>query len=130
MVSFKRKVLTSAVSAALFLAGGVTTVSLAQNTQSTQESQQLMDITDVELLTFAQAIAAVEQVQKKYQSLAQNVENETQMQKLQQDANQEMVAALDQADISVERYNAIFAQVQSDEQTRNRLMRLMGKEGN
>jgi hypothetical protein len=52
------------------------------------------------------------------------------MQKLQRDANQEMVAAVEPSDLTVERYNTIAGLVHTAEQTRNRLMRLVDQNGN
>jgi|GEM_PF-1691999 hypothetical protein len=52
------------------------------------------------------------------------------MQKPQRDANQEMVAAVEPSDLTVERYNTVVGLVETAEQIRNRLMRLVDQNGN
>lgn len=131
MLSLKKRFLTTTIAMSLFSAGGLATVAVAQSSQTApnEQSQQRANVSDAELLAFAQASAAVEQVKAKYQNLAQNVETEAQMQELQQKANQEMVSAVEGADLNVEQYNAMVGLVQSNPETQQRLMKLVGKNG-
>jgi len=129
MLSLKKKCLTTTIAMSLFSAGGLATLAMAQSSQTApnEQSQQGANVSDAELLAFAQASAAVEQVKAKYQNRAQNVESEAQMQELQQKANQEMVSAVEDADLNVEQYNAMVGLVQSSPETQQRLMKLVGK---
>lgn len=129
MKSLKNKFLTSAIAISLFSAGGLATVSVAQSTQMAPNEQQQTNVTDAQLLAFAQASAAVGQIKAKYQNLAQNIESEAQMQDLQQRANQEMISAVEQADLSVKQYNAMVAFVQSNPEAQKRLTNLIGNKG-
>ncbi len=124
MLSLKNKILMTAASVGLLSTGGVATVASAQDSYMPQQGQEQMNVTDAQLQQFAEAQAAVRQVQSKFQAQAQAVETEEEMQMIQQQANEEMVQAIERTDLSIQEYNEIANAVQTDPQLREKYMNM------
>jgi hypothetical protein len=130
MIAFKRQFATSALAISLLSAGGLATAAAEQNPLvATVDQLAQLSVSDADLLAFARASAPLEEIQAKYQGLAQNVQSEEQMQQLQQQANEEMIAAVEQTELSVEQYNAMVSLLQTDKQAQERFMELVRQNG-
>ena len=63
---------------------------------------------------------------QKYREKFQNAENQEQARTIQQSAQEEMIAAVEDAGLTPQEYNSIIQQAQNDEELRNRLQEMTG----
>ncbi|KKO45888.1 hypothetical protein WG68_07665 [Arsukibacterium ikkense] len=87
-----------------------------------QAQQQAINLNDAILLKFSVAMAGVQSVGAKYEAEFQNAEDAEAAQKIQQAAQQEMVAAVEASGLTTEEYNQIAQQAQQDEALRSRIL--------
>ncbi len=92
----------------------------AQNQQMAAQ-QQNIEITDAMLEKFLDAMNSVQNISSKYAEEFQNAEDAEQAQSIQQQAQQEMIGAVNDSGLSPQEYNAIVQRVQQDEELRTRL---------
>lgn len=90
---------------------------VAQPTQ-----QQTVEMTDAKLLKFSIAMDSISQINSKYEAMFQEIEDKEQAQKIQQQAQNEMLEAVQRSGLSVEEYSVIAQQAQQDEQLRDRIL--------
>jgi hypothetical protein len=97
----------------------------AQQHQQGQQGtpQQQIEVKDGELEKVAAAYVEVAQIQKEFQKSLQKAPDPDQRQALQQDANQEMIQAVEGEGVSVDRYSRIITSVNSDENLRQKFMK-------
>lgn len=98
----------------------------AQQAQSAQSGEgEATQFSDTKLSAYADAVVEVTQVVRKWQPRirsAQDEENEQAMEKLQQQANAELVAAIQDAEgITLEEYKQISLAARQDEKLYDRL---------
>ncbi|WP_404341863.1 DUF4168 domain-containing protein [Pseudoalteromonas mariniglutinosa] len=108
--------------AALSLSATAGMVNANQNAAPTQ--QQSVEMTDAKLLKFSIAMDSISQINTKYEAKFQGVEDAEQAQKIQQQAQSEMVEAVESAGLSVAEYSTIAQQAQQDEQLRERILNM------
>lgn len=77
-------------------------------------------ISDSELQAFAQANAKITDIRTSYESQLRVVQDPEQAKQLQQEAQQEMVTAVSEEGLTVDRYNNILAAVQRNDNVRER----------
>jgi len=125
MLTLKNKMFMTAAAIGVLATGGFATSAHAQNnTAPPTQQQQQINVDEAQLQEFAQAEAAVRQVQTKYEGQAQAIETQEEMQTLQQQASQEMVQAIQSTDLSVQEYNQIANLVQADPQLRKKYLKI------
>lgn len=123
-----RKSYLAVVLASLTMAG-TAQLAQAQTNPATPQAQsqvQAKNFDDAVLLKFSLAMEEVQNVGSKYEAEFQNAEDATEAQKIQQAAQQEMVAAVESSGLTTEEYNQIAQQAQQDEQLRNRILAMTG----
>lgn len=126
MTTFKYKLAAIAASIGMMSTAGLITIASAQSSQtSAQAAEQQASVSDAQLREYAEARAAVEQIHTKYQGLVADVTSEEQMQQLQAQANEEMVAAVQNTDLSVEQYNHIAQLIQTNQAVLDRFMEIV-----
>ncbi|RUO66463.1 protein of unknown function [Pseudidiomarina planktonica] len=86
-----------------------------------QQGQDVQVISDAMLEKFADAMSEVRNISNKYAEEFQSAEDAEQAQSIQQQAQQEMVEAVNDSGLSPEEYNTIVQRVQQDEELRARL---------
>ncbi|MEX2616751.1 MAG: DUF4168 domain-containing protein [Alphaproteobacteria bacterium] len=125
MLSLKNRILATTAAIGL-LTGGVSAVANAQDRSVPPQGQQQqqVNVTTEQLQEFAKAQAAIGEVQAQFQRQAQGVESQEKIQSLQQQANEQMVEAVQETDLSVQEYNQIANLIQADPQVRQRYMEL------
>ncbi|TDY04004.1 DUF4168 domain-containing protein [Thiohalophilus thiocyanatoxydans] len=79
-----------------------------------QQGQAAADVDDESLSKFKDAFGDVNSVRESFAGKLEDVEDPEKAQKIQQQAQQEMQGAVEDAGLSVEEYNQIFAAVQQD----------------
>ena len=70
----------------------------------------------------------VQGVTEKYRDQFQQAENQEEAREIQQSAQEEMIAAVEDAGLTPQEYNMIIQQAQNDEELRGRLEELTGDE--
>lgn len=85
-----------------------------------QPSAPQVDDTTVD--KFVVAFADVRELQQKYSKKLENVENQEEAQNLQQEAQQEMVGAVEEAGLEVAEYNQVVAAMEQDPQLRDDIL--------
>ena len=73
-----------------------------------------VDLSEQEIDTFVSAFVAVQEVREDFADRLQNAEDETEAQSMQQEAQDEMVNAVEDAGMSVEEYNEVAMALQND----------------
>lgn len=94
----------------------------AAEQQAAVAQQSTVALTDANLLKFSVAMDDIQQVGAKYESKFQSAETPEQAQQIQQQAQNEMVKAVEAAGLSTEEYNAIAQQAQQDETLRKKIL--------
>ena len=135
-----RKSYLAVVLAGLTMAGTVQLAQAQANPAATQAQEQsqaaaqaqpqmeMKNFDDATLLKFSMAMEGVQQVGSKYEAEFQNAEDAAEAQKIQQEAQQEMVEAVQSSGLSTEEYNQIAQQAQQDEELRNRILEMADTE--
>ncbi len=116
MTSFKQQYLVIFIAAITFLI--FTALSGTAQEAASQESGAQATITDAELDNAARAYTRMQVIHQEFQQSVQQTEDQKERQLLQDQANAELISAIEKEDLDVETYNHIMAQVQSDEQLR------------
>lgn len=103
------------------------TAAMAQQQQAQDamaQQQQTQKVTDGMLVKFVSAMEEVQGVTEKYRDKFQNAENQEDARSIQQSAQEEMIAAVEDAGLTPQEYNMIIQQAQNDEELRARLEEL------
>ncbi|RUO56853.1 DUF4168 domain-containing protein [Pseudidiomarina homiensis] len=119
-------VIAAAVFAA-FATTAATAAPVAQQAaqgQAMQQQQPQVEITDALLEKFVVAMSDVQKVSQKYSDQFQNAENAEEAQAIQQKAQEEMLAAVNDAGLSPDEYNAVIQRVQQDPELQQRLQEM------
>lgn len=120
-----RKTYLAAILAGLTLSGAALaqqTATAAPTEAATAMQQSPVELTDANLLKFSMAMDAIQLVGAEYESKFQAAETPEQAQQVQQEAQAEMVKAVEAAGLSTDEYNAIAQQAQQDEALRNKIL--------
>jgi hypothetical protein len=116
MTSFKQQYLVIFIAAITFLI--FTALPGTAQDNASQESGEQPTITDTELDNAARAYTQMQVIHQEFQQSVQQTEDQKERQQLQDQANAQLISAIEKEDLDVETYNHIMAQVQSDEQLR------------
>jgi transcription initiation factor IIF auxiliary subunit len=85
-------------------------------------------VSDKELQSFAKAYVEVEEIRAVQKASLSQVQDPAQVQQLQQEANANMVKAVEKQELTPESYNQILAAVSSDEALIQTALEIMEKE--
>jgi len=116
------KIILPAIS--IFLALFLATPAIAQQA-APQQAQPDITVTDSDLDSFADAQMSIMQIQQDYSQRLQNVDNPDAANQLQQEANEKMVGAVEEAGLDVESFNAIAMAIQNDPELQQRLQEML-----
>lgn len=106
------------IPAALMLS--VAAPAMANAAQQAQGAAQA-SVSDAEIESFANAALALEEASAEWAPQIQAAEDDAERQELQADMQAEMVTTLEDNDMTVQRYNQIAQQAQSDQQLAARI---------
>lgn len=114
-MTIRKTALTIAL-AALFAAGGT---ALAQDAQGTGqpafgEATPETAVTDQTVDTFVDAFVAVQGIREDFTERLHGASDEAEAQALQQEAQEEMMRAVEQSGMSVQEYNEVAMELQND----------------
>ncbi|WP_110619743.1 DUF4168 domain-containing protein [Thioalkalivibrio sp. ALE21] len=79
-----------------------------------QQEAPEVDLSDEDIDTFVEAFVGVQEVREDFSQRLQEAEDETEAQQMQQEAQDEMVAAVEDAGMTVEEYNEVAMALQND----------------
>ena len=96
---------------------GLSAMALAQTT-----------ISDKELLAFAKAYVAVQQIRSQYEPPLQKTKDSKESQRLQQEANAKIKKTLDKEGLTIDRYNKIYSTVNANEELRRKTLKMVEQE--
>lgn len=82
-------------------------------------------ISDSELEAFAKAYAKIQEIRLAYESRLAEVQDQQKAQELQQQAQAEMLAAVQEQELTVDRYNEIFSVVSTNKDLRGKFNQLL-----
>lgn len=82
---------------------------------------QQAEVSDDQLKTYAEAEKKVQEIRDEFQQQMPNAETPEEAQALQQEAQEEMVSAVEDSGLSVEEYNQIASLVQTNPELRDRI---------
>ncbi|MDT0617840.1 DUF4168 domain-containing protein [Salinisphaera sp. P385] len=114
MTSNNRMIRNMALATALGL--GVSGIAVAQQEPAQQQAPQAKDFEKAELESFVEAQSEVSTISQDYQKKMQNADDPEAQASMRQEANQEMVQAVNDAGLDPSTYNAIAQAAQSDPQ--------------
>ena len=119
--------ITALFAASLLTAGMVSVPAMAQDTQEAQQAsgetaqQQTQqaapsaeDFTDKQLQQFADASQKIAAISQDYTQRLQKAEDQAKQQEIRKEANEKMIAVVEESGLTVETFNAIGQAVQQD----------------
>ncbi len=116
MTNFTRLTQIFFIAAITLLAAMVLTATAQENTDQTSGMQQEISGTDLD--NAAQAYVQMQLIHSEFQQSVQQTEDNEARQQLQHQANEQLLAAIQETGLNVETYNHIMSQVQSNEELR------------
>lgn len=119
MTTTKRTLLISLLGITLSL--GAQANEYGQN-GTQQGGQAAANVDEASLNKFKDAFAEVNGIRESFAGKLENVEDPQKAQKLQQQAQEDMVSAVEDAGLSVQEYNQIFAAVQQNPELQQKVL--------
>ncbi|MDY6979541.1 MAG: DUF4168 domain-containing protein [Pseudomonadota bacterium] len=92
------------------------------NAQQQQSNQAATNVDNASLNKFKDAFAQVNGIRESFAGKLENVEDPKKARKLQQQAQKDMVSAVEDAGLSVQEYNQIFAAVQQSPELQKKVL--------
>jgi hypothetical protein len=111
----------SLFAATLFLPLGIAQAQPQPQQALPKQTQTTEQVSEQKLNQFAKALNMVAKLDAKYRPQIEKEANADQQQKIAQQAQQEMIKAVNQAGLSVEEYNALTAKLQQDKAMQEKL---------
>ena len=109
-----------AATAVVFTAGAGS-AAMAQEAAAAQEQQETTPVSDKEVKKFVKAEKKIGAIIDEWTPKVQSAESDEQADQLKQQAQTQMIAAIEKEGLSVQRYNEIAQQAQFDPQLAERL---------
>jgi predicted transglutaminase-like cysteine proteinase len=110
------------VAAAALMALLIAPVAQAQAQDQTEETVASADVPDAEVEQFARSIEDVLAIQQQLKEQLASVQDQEAAQRLQQEANERMVEAIQGHGLTIERYNVIARSLASDAELNQRVL--------
>lgn len=114
------KMFTTALFAATF---AFATAGMAQQ-QGAQQPPQDVDVSKSELESFSEARTAITEIQQDYSQRLQGADDPEKANSLQQEANEEMISAVEETGLDVESFNTIAMAIQNDPKLQQQLQEI------
>lgn len=93
----------------------------AQDNQP-EQAEPVEQINDADFEKAVLAYAKIQSIHEQFQQSVQKTEDQAERKELQDQANQEMINAIEVSDLDVETYSSIMAQVRSDQDLRTKFI--------
>jgi len=112
------KMMTAALLAALL---AFSTAGIAQQQQAAPTD---VEVSDADLRSFAEARTAISEIQQDYSTRLQNADDPEKANELQQQANEEMIGAVEETGLDVDSFNTIAMAIQNDPELQQKLQQI------
>ncbi|SDL26967.1 protein of unknown function [Modicisalibacter muralis] len=118
--------MTALFSAALLTAGLISAPAMAQQEGATQQQAQAatataQDFSDEQLQQFADASQEIAVISQDYTERLQGAQDQAAQQEIRMEANEKMVAVVEESGLDVETFNAIGQAIQQDPELMKRV---------
>lgn len=112
----KRNILLATVLAAPFIWAPLAHASDSDmdNTEAGAEEAPSADVSDTEIESFAAAMADVQELGQEWTQRMQETDDQEELSEMQEQAQEEMIGAIEDHDMTVEEYNEIATAAQQD----------------
>jgi GTP1/Obg family GTP-binding protein len=100
-------------------------LALAQQ-QAPQQAASDIEVSDAQLESFVDVQGSLSEIQQDYSGRMENVEDPKKANELRQQANAEMIEAVEESGLTVESFNQIAQAAQNDPELQQRLQRIDG----
>ncbi|MDQ2068684.1 DUF4168 domain-containing protein [Natronospira bacteriovora] len=100
-----------------------------QQAQPMPQEQEAPEVSDAQVEAFVDAYVAVNEVREEYTERLQNAADQEQAQQLQQEANEEMTAAINDSGMDVEEYQEVAMAVNADADVREQVTEMLEERG-
>ncbi|KPP82269.1 MAG: hypothetical protein HLUCCA04_05915 [Oceanicaulis sp. HLUCCA04] len=120
----KKSFLTAILASTMLAAGAAAPAALAQEGGAAMQQPapaESASVTDEQISSFITAAQGVNMIAQTYQPQLEAAEDEEAAMAIQQEAESQMLSAVEQSGLSVEEYNAIAAGLQSDPELAERV---------
>ena len=105
----------------------LTAISVAQEGPKAQTDQQTK-VSDADLRAFVKAYVDNQKIRQQYEPSLKDSTDSEKDQQIQDRANAELKKSLAKQNLTVEKYNAIYNQINSDEELRRKALKLVEEE--
>lgn len=102
---------------------------LPEATEAPQQQDTMPDVSEEQIEAFVQAYVQLSQVREEYTARVQAAENQEEARQLQQEANDAMTAAIEEAGLSVEEYQQVALAINANAELRERVTEMLSEEG-
>ena len=100
------------------------TIGIAQQQGMQQQPPQDVDVSTSDLQSFSEARTAISEIQQDYSQRLQGADDPEKANALQQEANEEMISAVQETGLDVESFNTIAMAVQNDPELQQELQQI------
>lgn len=124
MTSIKKRFTAGGLTLGLALFGLAFAPAASAQQQGQRQAQQAPQVTDEQLEEFAEIAKDVGKVRAKYEKKLSQAGAPAKARQIQQQANEEMKAVIDDHDMSIKEYNQIAQAISNDPQTAQRFRQI------
>lgn len=125
--------ITALFAASLLTAGMVSAPAMAQENgenaaqQTQQTAPSAQDFSKQQLQQFADASQEIASISQEYTQRLQQAEEQAKQQEIRKEANEKMVAVVEESGLTVETFNAIGQAVQQDPELMKKVQKMAGQ---
>lgn len=125
--------ITALFAASLLTAGMVSAPAMAQENgenaaqQTQQTAPSAQDFSKQQLQQFADASQEIASISQEYTQRLQKAEEQAKQQEIRKEANEKMVAVVEESGLTVETFNAIGQAVQQDPELMKKVQKMAGQ---
>lgn len=103
-------------------------VSFAQQRPGTQQDSSSAEVNDNELRSFVRAYVDNQRIRQRYEPELEKTSDPNRNRQIQDQANEDLKKSLARQNLTIDEYNRIYKQVNSDEQLRQKTLKLVEQE--
>lgn len=100
-----------------------------ETTEAPQQQDTMPDVSEEQIEAFVQAYIQLSQVREEYTARVQAAEDQEEARELQQEANDAMTTAIEEAGLSVEEYQQVALAINANAELRERVTERLSEEG-
>lgn len=93
------------------------------------QQDSVPDVSEDQIEAFVQAYVRLSEVREEYTARVQGADDEEEARELQQEANEAMTTAIEEAGLSVEEYQQVALAINADAELRGRVTEMLSEEG-